>query len=116
MEGDGEVFGEIEILDKTTHGRQLEALIESNIPIGISSRGVGDMETTMHENSEYYKVMPGYSFVTFDVVAEPSVSGSYLSSVAESKSRVIDVRKQHEQEILKEFKNILYKKPKRKRR
>lgn len=88
MEGDV-VFGEAEVLEKTLLGSQLKGLIESKVNIGISSRGVGDMETTIHENEEYYKVLPGYSFVTFDMVAEPSVHGSYMSvlqpQVAEAK-------------------------------
>lgn len=111
MENNGEVFGEIEILDKTPCGSQLKALVESDICIGISSRGVGDMEPVIIENNEYYKVLPGYTFVTFDVVAEPSVSGSYLS-VSESRNRfsnnnVVDVRRKREREILKEVKNLI---------
>ncbi len=111
MEGD-EVFGEIEILSKTTHGGQLQALIDSGVSVGISSRGVGDMETTMFENDEYYQVLPGYTFVTFDVVAEPSVKGSYLT-VSESRNRVLgnrvgNIRKKREDDILHEVKNLLY--------
>lgn len=86
MENDGTVFGEAEVLEKTPCGAQLKALLESNVMIGISSRGVGDMETTIHEGEEYYNVLPGYTFVTFDIVAEPSVHGSYMSMV-ESKNR-----------------------------
>ena len=96
MEGDT-VFGECEILEHTTHGRQLKALFEANINIGISSRGVGDMETTIHEGEEYYQVMPGYSFVTFDIVAEPSVHGSYMSML-EGKDRAAPKRKNHRKE------------------
>lgn len=111
MEHD-EVFGEIEILSKTNHGSQLNALIDSGVSIGISSRGVGDMETTMFENDEYYQVLPGYTFVTFDVVAEPSVKDSYLT-VSESRNRMIgnrvgNVRKKREDDLLHEVKNLLY--------
>jgi len=93
MEGDT-VFGECEILENTTHGHQLKALFEANVNIGISSRGVGDMETTIHEGEEYYQVLPGYTFVTFDIVAEPSVYGSYMS-VLESKDRLKTGRRDH---------------------
>tara|TARA_R100001244_G_scaffold25113_3_gene25531 strand:+ start:44781 stop:45458 length:678 start_codon:yes stop_codon:yes gene_type:complete len=86
MEGDV-VFGEAEILENTILGAQLKALIEHDVQIGISSRGVGDMETTMFENEEYYQVLPGYSFVTFDMVAEPSVHGSYMSVLNSPSSR-----------------------------
>lgn len=96
MEGDT-VFGECEVLEHTTHGRQLKALFEANVNIGISSRGVGDMETTIHEGEEYYQVLPGYTFVTFDIVAEPSVYGSYMS-VLESKDVLKNGRRNHRRE------------------
>ena len=84
MESNGEVFGEFQVLKGTLMGNQLAALIENNVMIGISSRGVGDMESFMVEGEEYMKVMPGYMFITFDVVHEPSVRGSFMS-VMESK-------------------------------
>ena len=108
MEGDV-VFGECEILEHTTHGRQLKALFDANINIGISSRGVGDMETTMLEGEEYYQVMPGYTFVTFDIVAEPSVHGSYMS-VLESKQKLSggrrDFRGEREKQTINEVRNF----------
>ena len=89
LEPDGTVMGEAEVLEKTQHGAQLKALLESNINIGISSRGVGDMETILYEGEEYYSVLPGFTFVTFDIVAEPSVHGSYMS-ILESKNRFLN--------------------------
>lgn len=79
MENDGIVYGEAEVLEKTVCGAQLKALLESGVTIGISSRGVGDMETIIHEGEEYYQVMDGFGLVTFDVVQQPSVSGSIMS-------------------------------------
>lgn len=113
MEGN-EVLGELEILEKTTHGAQLKALVESGVTIGISSRGVGDMEATMVEGQEFYKVMPGFTFVTFDVVAEPSVQGSYLN-VMESRDRLLkdkriaETFKNKERNIVSEIHNYLSK-------
>jgi hypothetical protein len=107
MEGDT-VFGECEVLENTQHGSQLKALLESNVNIGISSRGVGDMEATIYEGEEYYQVLPGYSFVTFDIVAEPSVHGSYMS-VLESKDnlRKRNRRGDYELKTVAEVRNIL---------
>jgi hypothetical protein len=113
MEGN-EVLGELEVIERTTHGAQLKALVESGVNIGISSRGVGDMEATMVEGQEYYKVMPGFTFVTFDVVAEPSVQGSYLN-VMESRNRllkdkrIMESYKTKERNIITEIHNILSK-------
>jgi hypothetical protein len=112
MEGD-EVYGECEVLEKLPLGAQLKGLIESGVRIGISSRGVGDMESSIHEGDECYKVLPGYQFVTFDMVAEPSVHGSYMT-VKEGKERrrksVLkrrNMREERERQILKTVKNIL---------
>lgn len=111
MEGN-EVFGELEILEKTPSGAILKALVESGVSIGISSRGVGDMESTMVEGQEFFKVSPGFTFVTFDVVAEPSVAGSYLN-VMESRNRLLkgkgmtETFKTIERDVLKEIHNYL---------
>jgi hypothetical protein len=106
MEGDA-VFGECEVLENTLHGAQLKALLESNVNIGISSRGVGDMETTVYEGEEYYKVLPGYSFVTFDIVAEPSVSGSYMSVMENKNNLRRNRRGDHERKIMVEVRDFL---------
>lgn len=113
MDNDGAVFGEIEVIEGKQAGNDLKALIEAGVTIGISSRGIGDMETMVREGQEYLRVLPGYTFVTFDVVAEPSVHGSYLS-VMESKNKLITnaskgvTREAIEKEILKETKKILF--------
>lgn len=110
MENDA-VFGELQVLEKTPMGNILKALIESNVQIGISSRGVGDMESIIHEGRECYRVLPGYTLVTFDIVAEPSVEGSFLS-VMESRDRlagmqVKNLKHERERELIREFRNTL---------
>jgi len=79
MEG-RKVFGEAEILHKLPCGACLRGLFEHKVRVGISSRGVGDMEVVNEgEGQETYRVLPGYTFVTWDAVAEPSVSGAILN-------------------------------------
>lgn len=78
MEGK-KVYGEAEILHKLPLGACLRGLFEHKVQVGISSRGVGDMEIVEHNGKDIYRVLPGYSFVTWDVVAEPSVSGAILN-------------------------------------
>ena len=72
------VFGEAEIFHKLPCGAYLRGLFEHKVRVGISSRGVGDMELDEHQGHQIYRVMPGYSFVTWDAVAEPSVNGAIL--------------------------------------
>lgn len=83
------VYGEMEVIndDRCPCGSMLACLIERNVQVGISSRGVGDMEVThLAEGEEAYEVQPGFNFVTFDAVAEPSVEGTQLM-VMESRQR-----------------------------
>lgn len=80
MEG-RDVFGEAEILDDQPFGKQLKALLERKVQIGISSRGVGDMEVKESKGRKLHYVQPGFRFITWDVVAEPSVSGAFLQLV-----------------------------------
>lgn len=80
------VYGEAEVLHKTPCGAALRGLFEHKVRVGISSRGVGDMEVVEHAGQEYYRVLPGYAFVTWDAVAEPSVSGAILN-IQESLTR-----------------------------
>lgn len=80
------VYGEAEVLHKLPCGAMLRGLFEHKVRVGISSRGVGDMEVMEHNGHDIYRVMPGYAFVTWDVVAEPSVHGAILN-IQESLSR-----------------------------
>jgi hypothetical protein len=73
------VYGEAEILHKLPLGACLRGLFEHKVEVGISSRGVGDMEIVESNGREIYRVLPGYAFVTWDAVAEPSVSGAILN-------------------------------------
>jgi len=103
-------FGQAEILENVPYGQQLKGLIEQGVVIGVSSRGVGDMETFVTEGRSCFKVLPGYGIVTFDAVAEPSVQASELS-VMESINRKINkdalFRKHLNYKLLEEFKRFL---------
>ena len=73
------VLGEAEILHSLPCGAMLRGLFNHKVRVGISSRGVGDMEVVESNGHQVYTVMPGYSFVTWDAVAEPSVTGAILN-------------------------------------
>ncbi|MDP1712552.1 MAG: hypothetical protein Q8K86_08855 [Candidatus Nanopelagicaceae bacterium] len=103
MEGDI-VFGECEILEEMPCGKMLKGLIDSGVCISVSSRGVGDMETMKENGKDVSKVTRGYKAITWDAVLEPSVMGTELSVM---ESKIIDVRKQHEMELLEELKILI---------
>jgi hypothetical protein len=88
------VLGELEVIndDRCPYGAQLACFIDRNVQVGISSRGVGDMEVTIDEGDDAYEVQPGFAFVTFDSVAEPSVKGTQLERLVESLERMPEKR------------------------
>lgn len=88
------VFGEAEILHKMPCGAALRGLFEHKVRVGISSRGVGDMEVSEDGGREVYRVLPGYAFVTWDAVAEPSVNGAILNIQEGLNRRIRPLRKE----------------------
>lgn len=72
LEGD-RVIGEAEILD-TAKGRDLKAILEAGVPVGISSRGYG---STKPDGKGKEVVQEDYKLVTFDFVAEPADNTAY---------------------------------------
>lgn len=106
MEGKN-VLGELEVLEQMPCGQMLAALVRAGVTVGISSRGIGDMKPVMTESmQEAYEVLPGYRFVTWDTVAEPSVKEAELS-VMESKQRKLSKKSQAEQALLAELNQYL---------
>lgn len=70
----GVVYGTLEVLP-TPAGEILRNLVESDVTIGISSRGLGS--TRMDERG-YQMVQDDFQLVGFDVVGEPSTPGAWL--------------------------------------
>lgn len=103
-----DVYGEFEILEGMPKGQMLKALIDQGVSVSISSRGVGDMEVElMEDGSEVNKVLPGFRFVCFDAVNEPSVRGTQLNMM-ESKQRVRNqARHANEMKLAKAMKSFL---------
>jgi hypothetical protein len=101
MEGDI-VYGEAEVLHRLPCGDMLKGLLEHKVQVGISSRGVGDMEVKEDESGDNtYVVQEGYRIVTFDAVMQPSVPGSQLM-VMESRQKRGLARRKLEAELLAE--------------
>jgi hypothetical protein len=86
------VYGQAEVLEGTTQGKNLSALLKAGVGIGISSRGVGDMQSVNEGSEELFMVQPGYRFVTWDVVGEPSVQEAVMSVMESKNHKVIVTR------------------------
>lgn len=67
------MYGELEVI-RTPMGQILEALIDSGVKLGISSRGVG----SLREESGIRYVCEDYGLITWDVVANPSTPDAWL--------------------------------------
>jgi len=75
------VMGKIEILP-TPSGNILKALLESNIKLGVSSRGMGSLQ----ENADgLLEVQDDFDLPCWDFVSTPSNPGSYMTSLNEGK-------------------------------
>ena len=71
-----QAIGKAEVLEKTQAGSILKGLIESNVRVGVSSRGKGQLnESGMVSN---------FHLVTIDAVAVPSAQNAYPESIMES--------------------------------
>lgn len=70
-----DVYGKLEILP-TTRGRDLLALHEAGVRIGVSSRATGGSRPLPNGLRE---VDDTFCLNTFDVVNEPSVQGAYVA-------------------------------------
>jgi hypothetical protein len=101
------VYGEAEILHSLPCGAALRGLFEHKVRVGISSRGVGDMEVSEHNGQEIYNVMPGYAFVTWDAVAEPSVNGAILNIQESLNKKIRPIQKAKDSFSRKTYNNLL---------
>ena len=75
IEGD-KLIGTVEVLD-TEQGRNLLSLIDSGCTVGISARGMGDL------NGDYV-VPESYNFKCFDITMRPSDPNARLVPLTES--------------------------------
>lgn len=80
IDGDDYVRGKYEVLD-TPHGRVLKELLRSQVKLGISSRGNGELKK---DGGEAVVVPESYKLDTFDVVLDPSVEEAFPSVLKES--------------------------------
>ncbi len=73
----------VETLD-THHGRDLQGLIRSGVPIGFSFRGMGDLKKVTSHNESYNEVVGPLTVVTWDAVSSPSHSKARMVKMLES--------------------------------
>ena len=82
-EGDN-LLGTVEVLG-TPSGNILTELFKSGIKLGISSRGMGSVETVSEAGDEpSQEVQPDFELIAFDFVSNPSTHGAFMYPMHES--------------------------------
>ena len=82
-EGDN-LLGTVEVLS-TPSGNILKELFKSGIKLGISSRGMGSVETVNEDDgNQVTQVQPDFELIAFDFVSNPSTHGAFMHPMNES--------------------------------
>tara|TARA_B100000287_G_scaffold314133_1_gene297519 strand:- start:468 stop:1091 length:624 start_codon:yes stop_codon:yes gene_type:complete len=83
FEGDS-LLGTVEILT-TPSGNILRELFKNGIKLGISSRGMGSVETVTEDDGKSPVMQVGQDFelIAFDFVSNPSTHGAFLHPISE---------------------------------
>ena len=82
FEGDN-LLGTVEILT-TPSGNILRELFKNGIKLGISSRGMGSVETVNEDDRQVTQVQPDFELIAFDFVSNPSTHGAFMYPMNES--------------------------------
>ena len=85
-----DLVGTVEVLG-TPSGNILKELFKSGIKLGISSRGLGSVETIGESGAQ--EVQPDFELIAFDFLSNPSTHGAFLSPMNES----VDLSNAYEQ-------------------
>lgn len=82
LKQDGNIWiGESKVLTGTPKGDLLAGLLENEVKVGMSTRGVGNVvDNRVNE----------YKLVAVDVVSNPSAPGAYVNGILECKNYMID--------------------------
>ena len=88
-EGDN-LLGEVEVLG-TPSGNILKELFKSGIKLGISSRGMGSVETVSEGGEHSQEVQPDFEFIAFDFVSNPSTHGAFMYPMHEGVNNDIEI-------------------------
>lgn len=80
-----DIMGKAKIL-KTPCGKIAEALLESGVKLGVSTRGVGSLK----EQNGLQVVQEDFALATVDIVADPSAPSAYVNGIYEGAEWVYD--------------------------
>ena len=87
-EGDN-LLGTVEVLG-TPSGNILKNLFEAGIKLGISSRGMGSVESV--NEGEAQEVQDDFELIAFDFVSNPSTHGAFMHPMHEGVNNDIEIQ------------------------
>ena len=99
------VIGKALILEDMPMGKIAKTLIESGVQLGVSSRGLGDIN---HSNGTMRKFIMN----TVDIVHDPSAPESFVNGVMEGIEYFVDADGEIGREMQEEIKKVIDKTPK----
>ncbi len=99
MEGN-KCMGTIRVLN-TPSGQILRSLVESNVKLGISSRGMG----SVRESNGITLVEDDFQLLCFDMVSDPSTPGAFMMTEAKDPTNIFT----KEDKIDRALNNFLHK-------
>jgi len=84
-----DLVGTVEVLP-TPAGNILKELFKSGIKLGISSRGMGSVETIDEDETgkQTVAVQPDFELIAFDFVSNPSTQGAFLHPTSTNESTI----------------------------
>ena len=87
-----DLVGTVEVLT-TPSGNILRELFRNGIKLGISSRGVGSVETVKEsaDGEEAQEVQNDFELIAFDFVSNPSTQGAFMYPMNESVNKDVPV-------------------------
>ena len=77
-----DLLGTVEVLG-TPSGNILKELFKAGIKLGISSRGMGSVETISDGAEDTQQVQPDFELIAFDFVSKPSTQGAFMYPMSE---------------------------------
>jgi hypothetical protein len=79
-----DLLGTVEVLG-TPSGNILKELFKAGIKLGISSRGMGSVETIgeSEDGAPTTQVQPDFELIAFDFVSNPSTQGAFMYPMSE---------------------------------
>lgn len=80
-------IGKAKVLKQHPSGRIVETLLEENLRLGVSTRGLGALAKVPSRDGS--KLVEAYEMIAVDVVADPSAPQGFVDGILENKQYII---------------------------